>query len=169
MADPIVLKIAPRDPREALYHRLEKAPLEHVEALLAAYEVLQGLHDRGVLETLRGVRCIGIQTADEWQLYLSGRARVTIFGAHGRTKTEAFGPGQVAFIKQGFGHCVEQIGDEPTKVLILFKSPVYEEINISAWLAANPAGFITDNFGVSKELVDKLPIKSVGIAAQALL
>ena len=107
--------------------------------------------------------------ADEWQLYLSGRARVTIFGAHGRTKTEAFGPGQVAFIKQGFGHCVEQIGDEPTKVLILFKSPVYEEINISTWLAANPAGFITDNFGVSKELVDKLPIKSVGIAAQALL
>jgi hypothetical protein len=54
MAEPIVLKLAPRDPREALYHRLEKAPLEHVEALLAAYEVLQGLHDRGVLETLRG-------------------------------------------------------------------------------------------------------------------
>jgi uncharacterized protein YjgD (DUF1641 family) len=54
MAEPILLKIAPRDPREALYHRLEKAPLEHVEALLAAYEVLQGLHDRGVLETLRG-------------------------------------------------------------------------------------------------------------------
>jgi hypothetical protein len=46
MAEPIVLKLAPRDPREALYHRLEKAPLEHVEALLAAYEVLQGLHDR---------------------------------------------------------------------------------------------------------------------------
>jgi len=54
MAEPIDLKPAPRDPREARYNRLEKAPLEHVEALLAAYEVLQGLHDRGVLETLRG-------------------------------------------------------------------------------------------------------------------
>jgi uncharacterized protein YjgD (DUF1641 family) len=54
MAEPIALKLAPRDPRQALYHRLEKAPLEHVEALLAAYEVLQGLHDRGVLEMLRG-------------------------------------------------------------------------------------------------------------------
>src|ERR1700731_1595119 len=94
--------------------------------------------------------------ADEWQLYLSGQGRVTIFGAHGRTKTEAFGPGQVAFIKQGFGHCVEQIGDEPTKVLILFKSPVYEEINISTWLAANPTGIITDNFGISQELADNL-------------
>ena len=102
--------------------------------------------------------------ADEWQFYLSGRARVTIFGAHGRTKTEAFGPGEVAFIRQGFGHFVEQIGDEPTKVLILLKSPVYEEINISTWLAANPTGIITDNFGISQELADKLPRKSIGIA-----
>jgi hypothetical protein len=54
MAEPIALKLAPRDPREALYHRLESAPREHVEALLAAYEVLQGLQDRGVLELLRG-------------------------------------------------------------------------------------------------------------------
>src|SRR5260370_370402 len=54
MAAPIPLKLRPRDPREALYHRLEEAPREHVEALLTAYEVLQGLHDRGVLELLRG-------------------------------------------------------------------------------------------------------------------
>jgi uncharacterized protein YjgD (DUF1641 family) len=54
MAEPIALKPAPRDPREALYHRLENAPREHVEALLASYEVLQGLQDRGVLELLRG-------------------------------------------------------------------------------------------------------------------
>ena len=54
MAEPIALKLAPRDPREALYHRLENAPREHVEALLAAFEVLQGLQDRGVLEMLRG-------------------------------------------------------------------------------------------------------------------
>jgi uncharacterized protein YjgD (DUF1641 family) len=34
---------------------LDKAPLEHAEALLAGYEVLQGLHDEGVLELLRGL------------------------------------------------------------------------------------------------------------------
>jgi uncharacterized protein YjgD (DUF1641 family) len=54
MAEPIALKLAPRDPREALYRQLENASREHVEALLAAYEVLQGLQDRGVLEMLRG-------------------------------------------------------------------------------------------------------------------
>jgi oxalate decarboxylase len=55
--------------------------------------------------------------------------------------------------------------NEPTKVLILFNSPVYEEINISTWLAANPASIITDNFGISKELADKLPRESLVIAA----
>src|SRR5882757_3374053 len=54
MAEPILLKLPPRDPREALYQRLENAPREYAEALLASYDVLQGLHDRGVLELLKG-------------------------------------------------------------------------------------------------------------------
>ncbi len=54
MGQPILLKIPPSDPREALYRRLETAPQEHVEALLATYDVLQSLHDRGVLEVIKG-------------------------------------------------------------------------------------------------------------------
>ncbi len=55
MARPIPLELPGRDGREELYSRLEQAPAEHAEALLAGFEVLQGLHDRGVLELLRGV------------------------------------------------------------------------------------------------------------------
>ena len=55
MARPIPLELPKRDPREELLSRLEKAPTEHAEAILAGLEVLQGLHDRGVLELLRGV------------------------------------------------------------------------------------------------------------------
>jgi len=54
MARPIPLEIPPRDPRAELRRRLEQAPEEHAEAVLAAYEVLQELHDRGVLEIMRG-------------------------------------------------------------------------------------------------------------------
>jgi uncharacterized protein YjgD (DUF1641 family) len=55
MARPIPLELPPRDPREELNSRLQQAPLEHAEAVLAAYEVLQGLHDKGVLELMRGM------------------------------------------------------------------------------------------------------------------
>jgi uncharacterized protein YjgD (DUF1641 family) len=54
MAEPILLKLPPQDPREALYRRLENAPKEHAEALLAACDILQGLHDKGLLELARG-------------------------------------------------------------------------------------------------------------------
>jgi uncharacterized protein YjgD (DUF1641 family) len=54
MAQPIALEIPPRNPRAALRSRLEQAPEEHAEAVLAAYEVLQELHNRGVLEIMRG-------------------------------------------------------------------------------------------------------------------
>src|ERR1700688_1402074 len=54
MAQPIPLEIPPRNPRAELRARLERAPEEHAEAVLAAYEVLQELHNRGVLEIMRG-------------------------------------------------------------------------------------------------------------------
>jgi len=101
--------------------------------------------------------------ADEWQFFISGRARVTIFGAHGRAKTEEFGPGQIGVVQQGFGHYVEQIGSEPTKFFALFNSPTFEEISISKWLAGNPASLISDNFLITKEEVARLPRKTLGI------
>jgi uncharacterized protein YjgD (DUF1641 family) len=54
MARPISLEVAPRDPREELRQRLDEAPVEHAEALLESWELLQQLHDRGVLELLKG-------------------------------------------------------------------------------------------------------------------
>jgi uncharacterized protein YjgD (DUF1641 family) len=54
MARPIPLELPPRDARGELQKRLEQAPLEHAEALLDSYELLQQLHDHGVLRLLRG-------------------------------------------------------------------------------------------------------------------
>lgn len=54
MAQPIPLELPRTDPRLELQARLQKAPAAHAEALLEAYEVLQGLHDRGVFDLMRG-------------------------------------------------------------------------------------------------------------------
>jgi oxalate decarboxylase len=101
--------------------------------------------------------------ADEWQYFVRGRARIGIFGSHGRVRTEEFGPGNVAFIPQGYGHYVEQVGGDDTRILVLFNSGVYQEISLSAWLGANPAGLLEDNFSMPRSLVDQLPKKSGGI------
>jgi uncharacterized protein YjgD (DUF1641 family) len=53
MAHPIRFTVPPPDARVVLRERLERAPEEHAEAVLAAYDVLQALHDRGILDLTR--------------------------------------------------------------------------------------------------------------------
>jgi uncharacterized protein YjgD (DUF1641 family) len=55
MAQPITLKLPPRDPKQELLRRLEEAPAEHAAALLDGYELLQQLHERRVFDLARGV------------------------------------------------------------------------------------------------------------------
>jgi uncharacterized protein YjgD (DUF1641 family) len=59
MAQPIPLTLAPKgvDPAE----RLEDALHKHADAIVSALELLQLLHDRGVLELLRGLVGAGDQ------------------------------------------------------------------------------------------------------------
>ena len=54
MSQPIRLEFSPRDARAELHTRLQNAPLQHAEALLSGYDLLQRLHDHGVLDLLRG-------------------------------------------------------------------------------------------------------------------
>jgi uncharacterized protein YjgD (DUF1641 family) len=65
MAQPIPLEIPPRNPRAELRSRLEQAPEEHAEAILAAYEVLQELHNRGALEIMRGALAASDEILDK--------------------------------------------------------------------------------------------------------
>jgi oxalate decarboxylase len=101
--------------------------------------------------------------ADEWQFYSKGRARVGIFGAHGRVEVAEVGPGDVAYIPMGFGHWIEQLGSDPTELLLLFSNPNYQEISLSTWLAGNPMSLLRDNFGITEDQVAQLPRKNQGI------
>jgi uncharacterized protein YjgD (DUF1641 family) len=50
MAQPIRFDVPPPDARAVLHERLARAPEQHAQAILAACDLLQALHDRGVLD-----------------------------------------------------------------------------------------------------------------------
>lgn len=54
MAKPIQLDFPPRNAQAELAERLADAPAEHAAALLELLELVQVLHERNVLSTLRG-------------------------------------------------------------------------------------------------------------------
>jgi uncharacterized protein YjgD (DUF1641 family) len=48
-------RFEPVDSRDDLLRKVKAAPAEHAEAILAAYEVLEKLHEKDVLSTLNGL------------------------------------------------------------------------------------------------------------------
>jgi uncharacterized protein YjgD (DUF1641 family) len=65
MAQPIAFHTPPPDARDVLRARLERAPADHAEAMLAAYDVLQQLHDRGILDVVRSGLAAGDEMLDK--------------------------------------------------------------------------------------------------------
>ena len=55
MAQPILHHRVQMDQTSAVQARLDAAPVEHADAILAAYELLQELQDQGILDLLRGL------------------------------------------------------------------------------------------------------------------
>lgn len=105
-------------------------------------------------------------SADEWQYLIEGRVSVTLFGSHGRYRIETLERGDVAYIPQGYGHSVENVGDKDCRLLVGFNSGIYETIDLSQWIAANPADVLATNFGRPAELFEKFPHKDVFIAGK---
>jgi uncharacterized protein YjgD (DUF1641 family) len=70
-------EFTPVDSREDLIRRVEQAPIEHAEAVLAAYDLLQRLHEKGVLDLLNGLLSAGDTVVDHVVDVVSSKEMVT--------------------------------------------------------------------------------------------
>ncbi len=86
--------------------------------------------------------------AAEWQYYLKGKARMTVFGSGGRARTESFAAGDVGYVPMGYGHYIENTGGDDLEVLIVLNSGTYKSISLTAWMAANTPTLLATNFEV---------------------
>ncbi len=103
-------------------------------------------------------------TADEWDYVIEGNLSITLFGSHGRFRTEVLEKGDVSYIPQGYGHSLENVGNKPCRVLIGFNTGVYATIDLSQWIAGNPLDVLATNFSQPASLFEKFPHKDVFIA-----
>jgi oxalate decarboxylase len=103
-------------------------------------------------------------TADEWDYVIEGNLSITLFGSHGRFRTEVLEKGDVSYIPQGYGHSLENVGTKPCRVLIGFNTGVYATIDLSQWIAGNPLDVLATNFSKPASLFEKFPHKDVFIA-----
>ncbi|MCC6778137.1 MAG: cupin domain-containing protein [Hyphomicrobiales bacterium] len=95
--------------------------------------------------------------ADEWQYYLSGRARMGVFGSNGRVRNDEFAAGDVGYVPQGYGHYIENIGNDDLEFLVVLNNGDYQSISLSGWVAANPHLLLATNFEVPESTFADFP------------
>lgn len=83
--------------------------------------------------------------ADEWSFFLSGRARVTVFGAEGTARTFNYVAGDVGIVPRNMGHFVENIGDEPVEMLEVFRADQFRDFSLFQWLGETPRRLVVDH------------------------
>lgn len=166
----------PADPAPA---SLDSSPLTHRYHLLAQKpEIFPGGTMRVVSERqfpisttvtggLLNIKPGGLRelhwhpNADEWQYYVKGRARMTVFGSSGRARTEEFGPGDVGYVPTGYGHYIENVGTDDVEIVLAFNNGVYESISLTAWMASNPRQLLATNFRVPESTFADFPQSAV--------
>ncbi|MDE2516178.1 MAG: cupin domain-containing protein [Rhodospirillales bacterium] len=95
--------------------------------------------------------------ADEWQYYLKGHARMTVFNTGPAAVTADFHPGDVGYVKKSLGHYVENIGETDLVFLEIFRTAKYEEISLSDWLTHTPPAMVAATLNLDPAVIAKFP------------
>jgi oxalate decarboxylase len=105
--------------------------------------------------------------ADEWQYYVSGTGRMTVFATGSRARTADFEAGDVGYVQQTLPHYIENTGDTDLKFLEMFKSSFYHDLALSEWLSHTPPELVMAHLNIDKATLDALPKERLVIVPAA--
>ncbi|HWD76739.1 MAG TPA: oxalate decarboxylase family bicupin [Solirubrobacteraceae bacterium] len=94
--------------------------------------------------------------ADEWQYYISGQGRMTVFAAGGEANTFDYQAGDVGYIPQPMGHYIENTGTGTLRFLEMFRSSYYADVSLDTWLALTPPEMIRATLNLDQRTISKL-------------
>jgi oxalate decarboxylase len=93
---------------------------------------------------------------DEWQYYISGRGRMTVFASGEKARTFDFQAGDVGYVPFAMGHYVENTGDQPLCFLELFRSERFADLSLNQWMALTPPELVAAHLNLDDETLGAL-------------
>jgi oxalate decarboxylase len=93
---------------------------------------------------------------DEWQYYIAGRGRMTVFASGGKARTFNYQAGDVGVIPKGMAHYVQNLGDEPLRYLEMFRSPRFMDVSLNQWMGLTPPELVRAHLNLDQETMAAL-------------
>ena len=95
--------------------------------------------------------------ASEWQYYIGGKGRMTVFAPVGLARTMDFNANDVGFVPPLAGHYIENTGDTDLVFLEMFKAHEYMDVSLNNWLRHLPPELVTSHLGLDAAAIRSIP------------
>jgi oxalate decarboxylase len=99
----------------------------------------------------------------EWQYYIKGGARMTVFDSAGEAHTMDYKSNDVGFAPAISGHYIQNTGNEDLAFLALFKSAEFTEFSLNQWLRRLPVQMTEQHLRLSPTEIAMIPDQSMNI------
>ena len=97
--------------------------------------------------------------SDEWQYYLEGQGRMTVFGSEAKSRTFDYLAGDVGYVPFAMGHYIENTGSGPLRFLEVLRSDRFADFSLNQWMKLTPPELVTSHLDIDQSLLNGLPVQ----------
>ena len=94
---------------------------------------------------------------DEWQYYLEGQGRMTVFASGGNSRTFDYQAGDVGYVPFAMAHYVQNTGTSVLRFLEVFASSTYADVSLAQWIALTPHELVAGHLRIDRALLVAMP------------
>jgi len=119
-----------------------------------------------------GVREMHWHNSAEWAYILAGYCQVTVVDPNGETEVANYAPGDLWYFPRGHAHAIQTLGNEPCHAVLAFDDGLYGEhgtFGLSDWISRLDSAQLAQIWGLSKDIVSKIPAAEVYIKQGAVI
>jgi oxalate decarboxylase len=95
--------------------------------------------------------------SSEWQFWIAGKGRMTVFFPVDNARTVDFNSNDVGYVPSNAPHYIENTGDTDAIFLEMLATDVFEDVSLNQWLRRLPAQMVQAHLGFDKASLAKIP------------
>jgi oxalate decarboxylase len=99
--------------------------------------------------------------ASEWQYYIAGKARMTVFFPVDNARTMDYSTNDVGYVPSNAPHYLENTGDTDLVVLELFAADEFMDVSFNQWLRRVPSEMLKAHLNIDKQMAAKIPAEKL--------
>jgi oxalate decarboxylase len=101
--------------------------------------------------------------ASEWQFWIAGRGRMTVFFPVDNARTMDFNSNDVEYVPSNALHYIENTGDTDMVFLETFASEEFMNVSLNPWLRRVPSEMLRAHMNIDKATAMKIPAEKLEV------